>query len=181
MVLSHRFPAATVSVAALVCALAVAPSAGAMDAPSSETLSALRAACDTSDVVRVSTLRNRYTMHRPALDSAGVHHLRSPGRPAIFAIGTIPPDEKRFPWAEVTRLEAGQLEVRRSLLIGMVVGVALGGGLVLTYGPNLTDASDGAMVWAGASLFALSLTGGLLHGISSPTYEVLLNQNPSRR
>jgi len=181
MVLSRLLCSAAASAAALLLMLAMARAAMAMEVPPAEVLTTLRAACDTSDVVRVSTSHNRYEMRRLTLDSAGVHQALTLGRPALITIGAVPREEKLIPWAEITRVEAGRLHVGRSVLAGFVVGVALGGGLITTYGPDIGDYGDSGMVWAGASLAVLSLIGGYLHGISSPHYEVLLTQNPSRR
>lgn len=181
MVLSRPSRSAATCVAALLLMLTKAPAAEAMEPPSSNVLTELRIACDTSDVVRVTTAKVQYRMHRPTLDSTGVHHPRGLGRQALITIGDLPPDERRIPWAQISQIDVGQLHVGRSLIAGMMVGATLGGGLILNYGTSFTDAGDSGMVYIGASVLTLSLLGGWLHGLSSPHYEVLLTQNPSRR
>jgi len=181
MVLSRPTRSAAACAVALLLLLTMTPAAKAMEPPSSDVLAELRIACDTSDVVRVTTTKTHYSMHRPTMDSTGVRHPRGLGRQALITIGDLPLDELQIPWAQISQIDVGQLHVSRSLIVGMMVGATLGGGLILNYGASLTDAGDSGMVYIGASVFTLSLLGGWLHGLSSPHYEVLLTQNPSRR
>ena len=181
MVLSRPSRSAAASVAALLFSTLLTPIANAMDVPSQGTLSSLRAASDSSDLIRVTTQRSRYELRRPAIDSLGVHHAVGLYRPALFVVGAIPSEDRRIPWADIERIDAGQMHLSRSLLVGMVVGTAIGGTLVLANGPDIAERGDGGVAFVGAGIAALCLLGGLLHGISSPSYEVLLTQNPSRR
>ncbi len=152
-----------------------------MEAPSQGTLTSLRAASDSSDVIRVTTRNSHYELRRPGFDSLGVHHAIGMHRPALVVVGAIPTEDRRIPWAEIERIDSGQLHASRSLLIGMVLGTAIGGTLVLVEGPDIAEDGDHGVALFGVSIALIGLLGGLLHGISSPSYKVLLTQNPSRR
>ncbi len=181
MVLTRPSRSAAASVAALLLTSLLTPIAHAMDVPSPGMLTSLRAASDSSDLIRVTTSRSRYELRRPTFDSLGVHHAIGLYRPALIVVGTIPTEDRLVPWAQITKVEGGRTRVVHSVLTGTVVGAALGGGLVALNGPDIAERGDGAVAAVGLGIGVLCVLGGLLHGISSPHYEVILTQNPSRR
>lgn len=181
MVLSSRPGRTAAGAAVLLAASLLVPRAGALPPPGAEALASLQSACDSSDVVRVTTANNRYELFRPALDATGLRFSREHGRPAVITLGSVTHEEKHIPWSDVTRLEAGERHFGASLLAGTLAGAALGAGLVGIYGPDLAEPNDGALYLLAGTLTVLGSTAGALHGISSPHYRVLLTQDPLRR
>lgn len=155
--------------------------AHAMDPPSGASLESLRQTSDLSPIMRITTPRVRYEVTHPQFDAQGMRLRIGSGRPALITIGTIPVEEKRISWADIAQIEVGKKRIGRSVLLGTLLGAAAGGALVAMNGPDIAVAGDAGVAIAGAGLALLGFTVGLLHGISSPHYEVLLTQDPSRR
>lgn len=147
--------------------------ARAVAPPDSSLRAVLGARCDSADFMRVVTHRSSRIVHRLRLEPDAVV-LPGAGRVALIEVGT-PPEKRptRIPWTDVESLSLGRSRTGQGLLTGALVGATLGGIIVGTYGTDLADRGDNAVVYF-AVLAGLGCAGiGTLFGAGSPQWTSL--------
>lgn len=141
--------------------------------PAPEALAVLGARCDSAGLVRVVTHRSARIVHRLRLDPDGVA-LLGPGRAAFIELGT--PPEKRptlVPWSDVEGLALGRSRTAKGFLGGALVGSIVGGAIVATYGTDLAEDGDHALLAFGV-LVGLGCTAlGTMLGAGNPEWTPL--------
>jgi len=167
-----RLGAAVTALAALAvllpgAALAVAP-------PESGQLEVLGARCDSAGFVRVVTHRSTRLVQQVTLEADAVVLKGPRGRVALIEIG-VPPEKRdtRIPWSDVESVSLGRSRTLQGMITGMLVGAAIGGGIVALNGPDLAERGDNAVLAFGV-LVGLGCTAlGTMLGAGNPQWTSL--------
>lgn len=147
--------------------------AGAVAPPRPDRLAVLGARCDSAGFVRLETRRSSRVTGRLRLEADAVV-LPGVRRAALIELGE-PPEKRdtRIPWAEVERLSLGRSRTREGLVLGGLVGAALGAALVGRHGPDGFEPGD-HFVLALAAASTLGCAGiGALVGAANPRWTPL--------
>lgn len=149
-------------------ALLLPGAAAAVPPPPPERLPVLGARCDSAGFVRIVTRRSARFVRQVRLEADAVV-LPGVRRAALVELGTPPESrETRLPWAEVESVSLGRSRTAQGLMIGLVVGAALGGGLVGLYGADLSTSGDHAVLAVGVLVgLGCTVLGGVV-GAASP-------------
>lgn len=159
----------------LLVALALLPpgTAGAVSPPDSGLRVVLGARCDSAGLVRVVTHRSARLAPRLRLEADAIV-LPGVTRAALLEFGEPPEKrETRIPWSEVESVSLGRSRTGKGFVMGAILGTAAGGLIVGTYGPDVAEENDNAVVAFGV-LVGLGFTVlGTIFGAAHPEWTPL--------
>lgn len=163
----------TRGLAAFAAVLATVMAAGralAVPAPDAAQLAALQAACESTTAVRVITARGRFMSDRPSLAEAGVRLSIRGGRPALITNQPASSTGRLLAWSEIEQVDAGKRHVRSRTLKGALVG-AVGAGLLLRNGPDISEEGDHVMLLLAGLTLSTCTAIGYLYGTGYPVWK----------
>lgn len=162
--------------AALAALVMIVPGiACAIAPPDSLTRLRLQSSCDSARQVRIVTRTATRVLHRVELRADGIRVDHPGGRPALVVLNDPGPSEPEriLPWSEVESLSLARPRAARGLLVGALIGGAVGAGAVATLGPNLSEPDDHFVVVVAAAA-GLGMAGlGALIGFVHPEWRPL--------
>lgn len=130
----------------------------------------LGARCDSAGLVRVATHRSARLAQRLRLEADAVV-LPGVARAALLEFGEPPEKrETRIAWSDVESVSLGRSRTGKGFVMGALLGTAAGGLIVGTYGPDLAEEGDHAVLAFGV-LVGLGFTVlGTLFGAGHPEW-----------
>ncbi|HTK31337.1 MAG TPA: hypothetical protein VL332_05190 [Candidatus Saccharimonadaceae bacterium] len=159
----------TVVLGAMAVVLSWAGPAHAVAPPDSAQLGTLRSAIASGALIGISTSRYELLRRGVTVDESFVT-VRTQGRAALVLSGAPESGiERRIPWADIEHVNEVHPRGGRGLLIGILVGGALGGALVAINGPDMFESGDGGAVAYAILLTSASATAGLVSGLANPS------------
>ena len=147
--------------------------ARAVSPPDSGLRVVLGARCDSAGLVQVVTRRSSRLAHDLRFEADGVV-LPGVRHSALIEIGTPPEKrETRIPWADVESVSLGRSRTRDGFVYGTVIGAVAGGMIVATYGTDVAEEGDNAVL-AFSVLVGLGFVAvGTLFGAGHPQWTSL--------